>query len=345
MKYLLAVVLTALALCCGNGYATNYFTEQFYYDFDLNGLSLTFTPDGSPDFYSVSATNITALPDADLSGAAELSMSDDTVYRYFIKDDEVVYLYGVSYIAMRITSNGFITFNDTTGDWSPSLREHFAYRRIALFWADLNPRYGGTISVMTKATKVVLTYENVPFYSDLSRVCNAQLEMFFDGRIRMSWVDCDIRYNTIVGLSEGLGDGLSTPEDFTETDLSEIGFDYDMDGLPDAWEIHHFLGTEWCLPDDDSWDGDGYDNMAEYIAGTDPLDATSYFCAGCEPDDSLINISWDSMEGRKYRIWYKNALDNGDFTPLSSYLYYPQTNYVINTAGDQRFYKVTVELE
>lgn len=161
----------------------------------------------------------------------------------------------------------------------------------------------------------------------------------------MSWVNCDNRYNTIVGLSEGLGDGDSIPADFTETDLSEVGFDCDMDGLPDAWEIHHFLGTEWCLPDDDSWDGDGYDNMAEYIAGTDPLDPTSYFCAGCEPVDSLMNITWDSMEGRKYRLWYKNALDSGDFTPLSSYLYYPQTNYVINTSGDQRFYKVTVELE
>src|SRR6266581_9024597 len=48
--------------------------------------------------------------------------------------------------------------------------------------------------------------------------------------------------------------------------------DDDNDGLPDAWEQQYFGNPTNALASDDS-DGDGFSNLAEYIAGTDPTSA------------------------------------------------------------------------
>jgi len=52
-----------------------------------------------------------------------------------------------------------------------------------------------------------------------------------------------------------------------------ISGDSDNDGLPDAWEFTNFAGLVQT-PDGD-FDGDGFSNGSEYLAGTDPRDATS----------------------------------------------------------------------
>ena len=52
-------------------------------------------------------------------------------------------------------------------------------------------------------------------------------------------------------------------------------FDIDNDGLPDAWEIQYFGSRTAGDPNADS-DGDGYSNLQEYLAGTDPLNANSH---------------------------------------------------------------------
>lgn len=52
------------------------------------------------------------------------------------------------------------------------------------------------------------------------------------------------------------------------------GVDSDSDGLPDAWEMEHFGTLNYTAEDDP--DGDGYTNMQEYSAGTDPEDASEH---------------------------------------------------------------------
>lgn len=46
--------------------------------------------------------------------------------------------------------------------------------------------------------------------------------------------------------------------------------DFDQDGLPDSWELQYF-GDLSQGPGDD-FDGDGFINLEEYEAGTDPTD-------------------------------------------------------------------------
>lgn len=79
--------------------------------------------------------------------------------------------------------------------------------------------------------------------------------------------------------------------------------DRDGDLLPDWWERWYFLSETLADPDLDP-DRDGRDNYAEYLTGTDPLDARSFFNARMAVEGGLdtYTLRWPSAEGRTYRI-------------------------------------------
>jgi hypothetical protein len=67
--------------------------------------------------------------------------------------------------------------------------------------------------------------------------------------------------------------------------------DSDGDGLPDAWEMRHF-GNLLQGPNDDL-DHDGFTNIQEYLAGTDPTDPNSYLrITGLRPVLGGMKIDW-----------------------------------------------------
>jgi hypothetical protein len=81
----------------------------------------------------------------------------------------------------------------------------------------------------------------------------------------------------------------------------------DSDGIPDWWRLGYFghaLGSaaDHSRADDDA-DSDGMSNLREYLAGTDPLDATSVFriitavLAG--PD---VAVSFSTAANRQYQL-------------------------------------------
>jgi len=49
--------------------------------------------------------------------------------------------------------------------------------------------------------------------------------------------------------------------------------DTDQDGLPDSWEIHYFGDLSFDADDDP--DVDGFTNLEELVAGSNPADGTS----------------------------------------------------------------------
>ena len=274
MKKISAVAL-AMVMGSATGFSKCYFSEQFKYNtFDLNGLSITFTPDGSENFYALSAEHITEFPTDDSEGFIPVTtFTSEANVDYTPKKS--VYLYGQEYVRIRLVSNGFLAFNVVRNDYSPTMVEHFEFPRISFFWNDLDPRYIdpeiGSITIKPLSDRVAITYNYVPFYYNHSSYCNAQCELFFDGRIRMSWLDCDHRYGTLVGLSGGpeVEESSGLPADYESCDLSVLAEDGDQDGLPDEWELFYFFGLDQG-PDDDIWDEDGLTNLEEYNAGTDP---------------------------------------------------------------------------
>jgi hypothetical protein len=77
-----------------------------------------------------------------------------------------------------------------------------------------------------------------------------------------------------------------------------IANDTDADGMPDGWERAHglnFTNAADAAADDD---GDGFTNLQEYRAGTDPANAMS-----------ALNITAVEIAGADYRITFDSAAD------------------------------------
>jgi len=96
-------------------------------------------------------------------------------------------------------------------------------------------------------------------------------------------------------------------------------------------------------------DGDGENNLQEYLAGTDPTDPTSFFknigtdpSAAQQPSDCVI--SWPSVSGKQYVIERSPSLSTPIWIPVS-------TNsgngtimeYQDSSGGGLRFYRVQVQ--
>ncbi len=76
--------------------------------------------------------------------------------------------------------------------------------------------------------------------------------------------------------------------------------DSDNDGLPDAWEIFRFGNLSQRGTDDP--DGDGYNNFAEYLAGTDPNLAASNPSLSIRLEGGQIRLEWTAQPVLPYYL-------------------------------------------
>jgi len=121
--------------------------------------------------------------------------------------------------------------------------------------------------------------------------------------------------------------------------------DRDGDLLPDWWERWHFLSETTADPDADA-DGDGMDNYAEFLTGTDPLDAGSFFSARLALDGGSgdYTLRWPSVEGATYRI--ESSLDlSHPFKPLVEGLAAtpPENAHTVTLTTQHCFYRIVPE--
>jgi hypothetical protein len=123
--------------------------------------------------------------------------------------------------------------------------------------------------------------------------------------------------------------------------------DEDGDGIPDAWEVFNGLdpyNDEFGLDSDD----DGFSNGSEYIAGTDPGDAASYFrIIGCSMEENAdpahFVIKWEAMPKRVYNVLWTASLTN-EFQVLERGLQYPLNSYTdtVHSAEWSGYYRLYV---
>jgi subtilisin family serine protease len=190
---------------------TEYFTETQNL-FDLSNKSVLFVPvDG--DSYRAIAQDIEKLPESSTTGKT-LRLGDDDSILVPLTLSPVVF-YGQSYTGIYVGSNGYITFGQTDQEYRPSLSTHFSKPRLSILFHDLNPAGGGTVSWKELNDRVIVTWRDVPTFTR-GRPNTFQAELFYDGKIRLSWLDIPA-LKTVVGLSRGRG----LEPDYLASDISD----------------------------------------------------------------------------------------------------------------------------
>lgn len=195
--------------------ANDWFTQEFQPVIDTNNISyhqVRFTPNLSNNFYSACVSDAAAYR-TNPAGGIPVTLADDAFVQVNLTDNKQIPLYGNYYSSFFIGSNGYITFSsgDTTKD--ASLENHFNQPRISGLFLDMHPGDGGTISYKQLPNRVVVTYQGVRLANIITpQTANFQIEMFFDGRIVITWLKQDT-YIGLIGLSQGNG----VPPEFQES--------------------------------------------------------------------------------------------------------------------------------
>ena len=87
--------------------------------------------------------------------------------------------------------------------------------------------------------------------------------------------------------------------------------------MPDLWELAMDLDPFTDDADEDD-DGDGLSNRQEYLAGTNPLDPTSYLRIDGAGSPGGIRLRVSAVAGRSYTIQYRDTLDAGQWSALTN---------------------------
>jgi ELWxxDGT repeat protein len=196
---------------------TDYFTEIFDTSAnDTDNQSWLFTPNGSPSYYGVTKTSVTAFP-TDPTGGTVMTLTLDDFEQITPAGGVQVSLYGTSYPTFFVSSKAYVTMTAGTFAFTESLDSHFSLPRIAALFDDLDPSAGGTVSWRQLADRIAVTWQSVPEFGT-ANANSCQIEMFFDGRVRITCLAIAAT-DGLIGLSRGTG----LPVDFTESDFSVYG--------------------------------------------------------------------------------------------------------------------------
>ena len=176
----------------------------------------------------------------------------------------------------------------------------------------------------------------------------------------LGWINFETNGAPKVDLRTGIMSGyaysanwgwisLSNAFAYVQTDTIQPGA-LDASGLPIAWELQNF-GQTGVDPNADP-DGDGMNNLQEYLAGTDPNDAGSNFRITAESFSSggtNGSLTWSSVPSRFYHIQKNPALATTNWTESSLGLVSPSaglatTGSFTDTNAPMRFYRVQAVL-
>ncbi len=203
--------------------AAEYFTEHWSGGGVVEDIAyhrLTFTPNGSPAFYGLCVEPATELPVEPAGGEIFEYLVEWDWEEVTLRDGKRVWLYGQDYDRIFVGSSGFITFTQGDPDGWVGLYSHFRFARVAGVSGWLSPNEN--VSWKQLDDRVAITWDQVyEHWLAGGGPSTFQIELFFDGRIRITILGVGVYDPMVTGLSEGLG----IPDDFVETDFTEYGCD------------------------------------------------------------------------------------------------------------------------
>lgn len=203
--------------------------------------------------------------------------------------------------------------------------------RFLAVWANYSD--GGTffdLHAQRLASAQPLPVMPAPFGSALSQASVAvswaplagfdvkEYEIYIDGSQQP--IVTTNNYHVVTGLVPGTSYSVALNFVLTDerrgqrsaaTTISTWGLDGNFDGLPDDWQEQYWSADSgnWQSPLVDS-DGDGASNLAEFLAGTNPVSAQSVLRARIEKRGGNVWLEWDVMPGLVYQVQQStNSMD------------------------------------
>ena len=123
--------------------------------------------------------------------------------------------------------------------------------------------------------------------------------------------------------------------------------DGDSDGMPDTWETENDFNPADAADAMLDNDTDGFTNLAEYRAGTDPRDITSFFAiqTAVLANRQHVSLTWNAVPGRTYEVNKSLSGEPGTWTPVSDPIKATSASESLVTPLDSRrptLYRVSV---
>jgi hypothetical protein len=140
-------------------------------------------------------------------------------------------------------------------------------------------------------------------------------------------------------------DGWATSQVATLT-ISDA--DLDGDGMADSWELAHGLivGVNDANLDPD---GDGFTNLQEFLADTDPQDPSSSLKIETvippNAANETVTLTFEAVAGKSYTVWFADALPANPWNSLTN-IPAPPTNALVtvqdsqSTNSTRRYYRL-----
>jgi len=122
--------------------------------------------------------------------------------------------------------------------------------------------------------------------------------------------------------------------------------DSDGDGIPDEWELQH-CGRLDAMDGRTDTDEDGFPDIAEFRAGTDPVNAASLLRIRSLTTDAKGSIlRWESVAGKRYDLYQTTNLLSPAVPLVTAIPATPPTNIFADALGPgpARFYQVRLGL-
>ena len=123
--------------------------------------------------------------------------------------------------------------------------------------------------------------------------------------------------------------------------------DSDRDGMPDTWELDHGFDPNNAADALLDFDGDGFTNLQEYVAGTDPRQPTSRLSVRPVVSGNDVQIIFPTVSGKVYRVERTNDLSIANWTTFTGDVIGTGNEVTVTDSGatssfGKRFYRLSV---